>query len=69
MLGKYYVAILYDGQYDLITSVDWDKKEWHCDTGKRAMEFSQKNARSLMRELALHGILGAVLEVASWYTL
>ena len=68
MLGKFYVAILYEGQYDLVTDVDWDKKEWYCN-GDKGMEFSQKEARALMRELATHGVLAAVLEVASWYSL
>lgn len=69
MTGKYYVALLYDGEFDLITRVDWEKKEWYCDKGEKALELSQKQARELMRCLSLHGVLSAVMEVASWYTL
>ena len=69
MTGKYYVALLYDGEYDLITRVDWKSKEWYSDKGEKALELSQKEARELMRALAIHGVLAAVLEVASWYTL
>lgn len=68
MIGKFYVAILYEGQYDLITGVDWDKDEWMCD-GDKPLEFTQTEARRLMRRIATHGVLAAVLEVASWYTL